>query len=918
MADDPELQDALDNGDFDGARLILETRPWQRSAAFLRAVDLVVDVFLTVEPQFAASLLRRRAEHTMDTAERLRVQISEIDALCRSDQLDEADRVFDQMQSHLADVSDAVDRHTMLSNIATFFQRAGAPSIARPILNNIVAANRDLDPDVCSSDQARLMAAVLLNLATVEAHPTAGNLDEALNLLDEAQSFAQTNHATLGNIAYNRGFVHVQRGEIAHASNAYGEAASFFRLADGDPADLAYVLRGRAGLLGRVGRIDEAAELYEEAVDSFLEAGAFDEAARTDIGLIMAQAMAGQTIAAERIAESRARLEQASPTDLPELLMNVGNVEASQSSTESAYKTFTSCRRRFRSAGRRIDVARADLSRAVMLRRLGRIHHALRVAQGARRIFEEGGRDQLIAHADNNLALILDALGRPDEAIDAIMRALSELDRHRHRLPTAHDRLTVGTVTYPNLFNLAFRLTNRQPDLQASLIERARIQPSPDSADPTANTLAPPPPVAARPYTTVVPGHGSVRYLHNPSGGTNPTHRLSWAFTDDWLLRCHLTAEQTHVDRVPVDAGLLHELELALARPTPDDLEHAMDLPTAQRVALFRAATGPLLDDPALADRIAPTLLHGDRQRISALERCSAEALLGGLGRLLLPPTIRHVLAQEINPTIVVAPPPQLGRVPWASLIVNDQCLVQTAAIQADLPVALRSHDKDRPEAQPGGDAVWVGDPTGDLRFCRRTPVDHWHVLTSTSEPPATRDAVLASLRTNPDVFVYRGHITPGPATDPAAAHLVLANSTMLRADDLGEQHRGPAVCFLLGCDSSGGTSGMEWTGVATGFIWAGARDVVTTQWEVIDRPAQDTLDADLIRSCLRHGVTDGLGRWQRTHADAWQKQSASAAGPYSWANPIVVTSRPRTLSVNDDRLEVGDKELHRLAIAVR
>lgn len=66
-----------------------------------------------------------------------------------------------------------------------------------------------------------------------------------------------------------------------------------------------------------------------------------------------------------------------------------------------------------------------------------------------------------------------------------------------------------------------------------------------------------------------------------------------------------------------------------------------------------------------------------------------------------------------------------------------------------------------------------------------------------------------------------------------------------------------PPWCLVLGCDRSGATTGAEWTGVLTGFAWAGAREIATSTVPVIDDDATASLDREL----LQHAEATGLLR---------------------------------------------------------
>ncbi len=911
------LRAAVLSGDFDHALAWLTDNRWPKTLEFDALVETVIDVFLDVEPKAAGSLLDRHLENCSVEPPPLDLFVRRIDAACRSGDSKHARATWDLVGPLVAAIRDREERHTRLLNLGAFFENSGDLEIARSILEPVIVERRS-DP-VGSDSSGRLTAAVLVNLATVEFHPACRNFSRGLALLAEAASVTE-HTTTLGNIAFNRGFALAQVGDIAGAELEYELAAELFGSAGAEPNDVAFVRRAQAALLGRVGRVDEAQVLYEEAIEAFLHAGAFGEAARTDIGLLMATAASGKPMSQERIETARERVAAAAPASFAELLMNIANIEANKDDLKAACATLEEAHTRFEGDERFLDAHRAELSRAVMLRRLGDPQGALEIATRARDAFVEAGAAQLLAHADHNLALIYSNLGDRKRAVDSILAAVCELDRRRHELPSAHDRLATAQVTYPRLFEAALDIALPDDELCAALIERSRVQPIPRPDDAGRLRFRPPPAVAARPGSRPVPGDEPVRHLvsslpqHLEKG-----HRLSWAVLGDDLLRCHLTRDRTVVDRVPLERALLDQLALMYASPTEHELRIASDIATARRAAMYRAASGWLFADLSLAERFGRTIPPSVRRSIELSDREDAGDVLRQLTRLLLPESLLAELrgSDGADAVLQLAPPALLGQIPWAALPVDNRCLAETALVELRLPVALDDVMTSSRDAVRGDTAVWVADPTGDLPFCRSVPQPPWTVLTASTTPRADADAVQAALRTPRDVLVYRGHIEPGLPTDPASSRLLLSEGSSIRADDLLAEANAPQLCLLLGCDASGASTGDEWTGVATGFVWAGASDVITTQWPVISGSDQERLDLELVDDCLRLGASAGLAAWQRRHARAWRSDPHSAFAPYRWANPVLVRGSRRTDIGDGDRFQILDRRFERLADAV-
>ena len=101
---------------------------------------------------------------------------------------------------------------------------------------------------------------------------------------------------------------------------------------------------------------------------------------------------------------------------------------------------------------------------------------------------------------------------------------------------------------------------------------------------------------------------------------------------------------------------------------------------------------------------------------------------------------------------------------------------------------------------------------------------------------------------------------------------------------------------MLLVCDGAGAATGNEWTGVATGLMWAGARWVLTTTWPMLDDQVTPGLDTDLVAHVRRDGPLEGLWAWQRRIAARWAADRRDlAAAPYRWAGTVVVGSGARS-----------------------
>src|SRR5260370_15541690 len=102
----------------------------------------------------------------------------------------------------------------------------------------------------------------------------------------------------------------------------------------------------------------------------------------------------------------------------------------------------------------------------------------------------------------------------------------------------------------------------------------------------------------------------------------------------------------------------------------------------------------------------------------------------------------------------------------------------------------------------------------------------------------------------NAPLLALGAHVTPGTDFDPASSAILLAHPSRqpdpVTVADLA-QARVPPVCVLFTCDGAGAANGSEWTGIATGLVWAGADWVVTTVSPTIEDRTAASLDQALL-----------------------------------------------------------------------
>lgn len=306
------------------------------------------------------------------------------------------------------------------------------------------------------------------------------------------------------------------------------------------------------------------------------------------------------------------------------------------------------------------------------------------------------------------------------------------------------------------------------------------------------------------------------------------------------------------------------------------------------------------------------------------------QRLASQLGRLLLPPALLRALRERTADRplpVVVAPAPRLGRVPFALLALDEKTRlmeksVVTVAGSAALlaGVAARGPTPQRSGTlaiiDPGGNRLYAVPPEGsDLLPALPSLGSHVQVLTRSAHLPqfckshkatgiSGSSSLSEILRTShPELVVYVGHVGQLDPGRPAAAHLLLADNDVLTAKEwMDKPHRWPAPrrVVLLGCDS-GAHHHPEALGLATGALWAGAEQVVTSAWDLLDLPivarlaegfASSPPQEDLAAALRRLvGVGGCLGRWRQT--------GDREDSPLTWGS-LAVTGRTLSVAAED------------------
>lgn len=332
------------------------------------------------------------------------------------------------------------------------------------------------------------------------------------------------------------------------------------------------------------------------------------------------------------------------------------------------------------------------------------------------------------------------------------------------------------------------------------------------------------------------------------------------------------------------------------------------------------------------------------RANSGALTNREMEAVLArDLGTILLPLPLRERLLAT-DPTkplsLVVAPAPLLGQVPFALLGLhngsNSRSMTSSPDVQSSVgssvnrdtnlrmprlgelavlrlgaSVPLLEKVAAREQTTRTYQKVVTVLDAGDQKLMHDTDLVIWghklkapwmqQVLSRPEHLPvltdsmffrdlvakeATKRAFGEMLRNkDADVFAYFGHVADARSPDaPASAHLFLYDGQLTAAEWLyqADSYPVPPRVALLGCSSSGAHS-PEWLTLAPAALWAGARVVVATNWNIplwtttemfkttvkmFNKIVEILLDFDDPASWMQKMFCENLQRW-RTEENA-------------------------------------------------
>jgi hypothetical protein len=685
---------------------------------------------------------------------------------------------------------------------------------------------------------------------------------------------------------------------------------------------------GRAFAFDLIGRYEDAIAAYDRAAQH----------GQADIADLFA---ANTLIRSGDLAECERRLRRIPVLDDPDLLMTALRLECELACEQGhparavAIAERTASSRLFAIAEPG-DRALFALVQARAYRCAGRHVDALAYARQGVAELESAGSPFAPMLAPE-LAQALAAAGRRSEAIAVAARAAAELDAGRYQLAGIPNRVAfVAANDEARALALDLTIVN-SPRVAAELIESARVQglpawPLPER--PGALPLSSRPELAGsfvswgmdRKKSAAFAAEDGPRSAALTAAGLTPLTpppRLDLFEPGDSELSLLASG------RFSTDHVVLAQVAAAAAGPqwwwwgswvAKSNLYWSLlgHDGTIQSGAIPMGSIEPALRHLA---HTLPNPLPGERPgaavaraRSSALADPDATvALAAELGDVLIPDRLRDAVlthARKGDPlSLVVAPAPVLGRVPFGLLGLGQPGLhfAHGAVVRLGASAALLEHVRTRPSEDQGGHVLAVVDPSDRAPLL---PVAHLHQMGLTgwrwlqdasvlSRPchlndlrrthvaaPATAADLGRMLRTgNPAVLAYIGHVFNETDSTPSTSSLVLEDGLLSAHDLLYDQdHQNwpmPPRVALIGCGSAGAQA-PEWLGLAPAAMWAGAKIVAATTWDLIDDAASWQLADEVVG--LLEGCSDPAARWREhflDHLDTWLSGNGSA--PLFW-----------------------------------
>jgi hypothetical protein len=481
-------------------------------------------------------------------------------------------------------------------------------------------------------------------------------------------------------------------------------------------------------------------------------------------------------------------------------------------------------------------------------------------------------------------AIWLLSKGEQNAGLESALAALARNDEYDLATATALIRLLTGRINeYARQFALHAAIEQRDHKLAAELIESARMQVEPQSAQASPDgpimwarsRIAHLRPVSAGGRSRLAPLYrsgsdiGAPVAIEDMATAVGGPQAILWAA---WL--CNDRIYWAVLADGEWSSG---EIEFSDGTPLRRLLEE-----TSLTFASNRSA------DPA-------QVLRGSWSRnVIAEEMLSAE-----LGQILIPPPLKAIIAKrpENDPPLSLVLSGNLFAFIPAPLLASHvvkggiRRLLEAAILRVAPPAALTDRVAVRPPSTTSRYPLVLTcvDPTGDLAYSRKIPPGTSAVLSGyvrDGYPLATLDNLKAALREvnpgDPGLFYYSGHAVQTALGGDSEQGLALSGGDTLSAHMLFQDAAGvsfPSRSLLSACASSGaaGAGSGEWLGLTAAILWQGSRQVIGTNWRILDTPFTQEFDQKLAGSlqtaadaaaALRAVQLDALGQWRSSTHD--------------------------------------------------
>jgi CHAT domain-containing protein len=274
------------------------------------------------------------------------------------------------------------------------------------------------------------------------------------------------------------------------------------------------------------------------------------------------------------------------------------------------------------------------------------------------------------------------------------------------------------------------------------------------------------------------------------------------------------------------------------------------------------------------------------RDSVTATDR-SYETSAKALYQRLIVPIEKQLSGRKL----AIVPHGALHFLPFSMLIGGGKFLIEDH-LMFTVPSANLLVQVERAPVLVAGRSLVVANPRENLQSAEAEAV----IVSSLIERPlslvegaATKEAVLAGMR-DAGIIHFATHAVLDK-DNPMSSHLQLAGTDTIGIADIYGLDIHPSLVALSACETHIGKldTGDEVTSLTRAFLFAGARSVLTTLWEVRSDEAEG-----LIASFYRKYIVEGLPKAEALRAaqvELIRSGNAGASHPGNWASFLLVGS---------------------------